>query len=123
MQSTRQGPPLARQAHARIVEILKAARTNDWDQFKTLSDGDLSNEESMRGQFNASRLIVDFDRIDVGQFSVGVNPDGFRLIVGQLAPLDDKRQRVVLTVYSKELDDGPFISVWTFHEGLDLSSL
>jgi hypothetical protein len=115
---------LTPQERSRTVNLLAAARINDWDRFKALSDGDFANDESMREQFDESRLIIDYDRIDPEQqFSVGVNPDGFRLIIGQLIPRDDQRQHVILTVYSKDLNDGPFIGVWTFHEDLDVSSL
>ncbi|MBZ9886893.1 hypothetical protein LB559_02895 [Mesorhizobium sp. BR1-1-3] len=115
---------LTPQERSRIVNLLDAARIDDWARFKALSDGDFPNDESMREQFDGSRLIIDYDRIDPEQqFAVGVNPDGFRLITGQLPPRDDQRQQVIMTIYSKNLNDGPFISVWTFHEELDISSL
>ncbi|MDF3155806.1 hypothetical protein P3C58_27965 [Mesorhizobium sp. XAP10] len=115
---------LTPQERSRIVNLLDAARIDDWARFKALSDGDFPNDESMREQFDGSRLIIDYDRIDPEQqFAVGVDPDGFRLITGQLAPRDDQRQQVIMTIYSKNLNDGPFISVWTFQEELDISSL
>ncbi|AMX92421.1 hypothetical protein EN962_24205 [Mesorhizobium sp. M7A.F.Ca.CA.001.09.2.1] len=115
---------LTPQERSRIVNLLDAARIDDWARFKALSDGDFPNDESMREQFDGSRLIIDYDRIDPEQqFAVGVDPDGFRLITGQLPPRDDQRQQVIMTIYSKNLNDGPFISVWTFHEELDISSL
>ena len=115
---------LTPQERSRIVDLLEAARVNDWARFKTLSDGAFANEESMREQFDGSRLIIDYDRIDLErQFGVEINPDGFRLIIGQFVPSDRRRQKVILTLYSKDLNDGAFISVWTFHEDLDVSSL
>ncbi|RUY86802.1 MULTISPECIES: hypothetical protein [unclassified Mesorhizobium] len=115
---------LTPQERSRIVNLLDAARIDDWARFKALSDGDFPNDESMREQFDGSRLIIDYDRIDPEQqFAVGVDPDGFRLITGQLPPRDDQRQQVIMTICSKNLNDGPFISVWTFHEELDISSL
>lgn len=124
MQNLKSKLNLTSQERSRVVKLLEAARINDWARFKALSDGDFPNDELMREQFDGSRLVIDYDRIDLEQqFAVGVDPDGFRLITGQLAPRDDQRQQVIMTVYSKDLDDGPFISVWTFHENLDWSSL
>jgi hypothetical protein len=115
---------LTPQERSRIVNLLEAARIDDWPRFKELSDGAFANGESMREQFDGSRLLIDYDRIDLErQFGVEINPEGFRLIIGQLVPCDCRQQKVVLTLYSKDLNDGPFISVWTFHEELDVSSL
>ncbi|MER8375058.1 hypothetical protein [Mesorhizobium sp. M1406] len=115
---------LTPQERSRIVNLLDAARIDDWARFKALSDGDFANDESMREQFDGSRLVVDYDRIDLEpQFGVEITPDGFRLIIGQLVARDRRQQRVILTLCSKDLNDGPFISVWTFHEELDISSL
>lgn len=109
---------------SRIVKLLEAARINDWDRFKALSDGVFANDQSMREQFDGSRLIIDYDRINLEQqFGFGVNSDGFRLITGRLVPRDDQRQHVIQTIYSKNLNDGTLISVWTFHEDLDVSSI
>lgn len=124
MQNLKPKLHLTPQERSRIVNLLEAARINDWDRFKALSDNDFANDESMREQFDESRLIIGYDRIDLEQqFGVGINPDGFRLITGQLLPRNDQRQHIILTVYSKDLNDGSFISVWTFHEDLDVSSL
>lgn len=124
MQNLRPKLHLTPQERRRIVKLLEAARINDWARFKAFSDGDFPNDESMREQFDGSRLIIDYESIDMEQqFAVRVGTDGFRLITGQLAPRDAQRQEVIMTVYSKNLDDGPFISVRTFHENLDWSSL
>ncbi|WP_214472822.1 hypothetical protein [Mesorhizobium sp. dw_380] len=124
MQTPKPRQHLTSQEQSRIVRLLEAARVDDWARFKSLSDGDFANDESMREQFDGSRLIVDYDRIDLERhFGVEINPDGFRLIIGHLVLRHGRQQKVILTLYSKDLSDGPFISVWTFHEELDISSL
>ncbi|RUW61622.1 hypothetical protein [Mesorhizobium sp. M7A.F.Ca.US.008.03.1.1] len=66
---------LTPQERSRIVNLLDAARIDDWARFKALSDGGFGNDESMQEQFDGSRLAIDYDRIDLDrQFGVEYLP-------------------------------------------------
>ena len=102
----------------RILEIISAVESNDWQRFKFLSDEPFPSEESMFEQFENSRKKVaagfGFWEKDA---SAEILDDGTRFIVLLIEPRSDRDQQVILSLHN----DADRIAIWTFLEQMDWS--
>ena len=106
----------------RIVEILAAAKSADWDRFSFLTDKPFSNITSMKEQFSdSSDLIINSDDKYKFSFELNHHKDGSRLIFAKIIFDDVTENPITLTLHSTSEDPKSQISIWTFYQEINFS--
>lgn len=102
----------------RILEIISAVESNDWQRFKFLSDDPFLNEQSMLQQFEASRKKVSSGFGDWEELArAEILEDGSRVIMVRIQPRSQIDQEILLTLHNRS----ERISIWLFYENIEFS--
>lgn len=106
----------------RVSDILQAAFSGAWPDFKELTDEPFSNELSMREQFeDSSKRMRELRGRAAIKAGVDLQEDGTRLIIVRIN--DGRNKGVILTIHSTEESNYSHISIWSFYVEIDISSL
>ncbi|WP_117196264.1 hypothetical protein [Rhizobium terrae] len=101
----------------RLLEIIAAAKSGDWERFSFLTDKPFSNESSMREQFeDSSQLIKNLNKNPEFDVEIKTHKDGSRLIFAKIAMDNPDDNPILLTLHSFQEESKNLISIWTFYQ-------
>ncbi len=102
---------------SRLVEIVEAAKAEDWERFACLTDRPFANTTAMAEQFrDASGMLRRVRDEPTLEAIVKYHDDGSRLIFAKLVFNDPVDLPIILTLHSTSAAPESTISIWTFYQ-------